>query len=165
MQDGDRYGYLFLTLLTKIKTEDNVQYMLTLVDDALAGSLAMRPFLGRGGAGGGEIGWQHASVDVASCCMHICFFGVRAVSDHPERVKLFTNTVSVDEALPYGPLLKCLERDNSYITQKASSIITQLLWYSRPPGQGRVRARALRLGPGTDERMTTATSPMAVGGR
>jgi hypothetical protein len=38
-QDGDRYGYLFLTLIAKIKTEDNVQYMLTLVDDIITGAL------------------------------------------------------------------------------------------------------------------------------
>jgi hypothetical protein len=34
----------------------------------------------------------------------------------------------VDEALPFGPLLKCLERENGYITQKASAVITSLLW-------------------------------------
>jgi len=48
--------------------------------------------------------------------------------DHPERVQLFAKTAAVDEALPYGPLLKCLEKDNVYITRKASGIITALLW-------------------------------------
>lgn len=48
--------------------------------------------------------------------------------DHPERMQLFAKTAAVDEALPYGPLLKCLEKDNVYITRKASRIITALLW-------------------------------------
>ena len=113
LQDGDRFVYLFLTFLTKIKTEDSVQYLLTLIEDAITG--ACPPVYSR------TIGNKALTRS-----------GVRwSAIDHPERIKYFTNAGNIDDALPYGPLLKCLEKENSFITQKASLVITALLWCVR----------------------------------
>ncbi|KAJ3563189.1 hypothetical protein NP233_g9103 [Leucocoprinus birnbaumii] len=50
-----------------------------------------------------------------------------ALTDHEERIPLFTRTQQVDPDLPYLPLLKCLDAQDEFSQLKASQILTVLL--------------------------------------
>jgi len=50
-----------------------------------------------------------------------------ALTDHDERIPLFTRTVESDTELPYGPLLRTLETSDEFVQLKAAQILTVLL--------------------------------------
>ncbi|KAI0316789.1 ATPase V1 complex subunit H [Amylostereum chailletii] len=50
-----------------------------------------------------------------------------ALTDHDERVSLFTRTVESDPDLPYGPLLRAFETQDEFVQLKAAQILTVLL--------------------------------------
>ncbi|KAK0448379.1 armadillo-type protein [Desarmillaria tabescens] len=50
-----------------------------------------------------------------------------ALTDHDERIPLFTSTVETDPELPYGPLLRTLDTQDEFMQLKAAQILTVLL--------------------------------------
>lgn len=47
-------------------------------------------------------------------------------SANPERVRLFHS--KEQDGFPFSPLLKCLEREDEYIMQKANKVLTGIIW-------------------------------------
>ncbi|THH04816.1 hypothetical protein EW145_g5241 [Phellinidium pouzarii] len=50
-----------------------------------------------------------------------------ALSDHEERIPLFTRAVERDPEMPYGPLLRSLESQDDFLQLKSAQILTLLL--------------------------------------
>ncbi|KAI0005859.1 ATPase V1 complex subunit H [Russula compacta] len=57
----------------------------------------------------------------------ILVFIADALTDHEERIILFTRTSESDPDLPFGPLLRILETQDDFVPLKASQILTVLL--------------------------------------
>ncbi|KAI0698501.1 ATPase V1 complex subunit H [Cytidiella melzeri] len=55
------------------------------------------------------------------------------LSDHEERIALFTRASETDPSFPYGPLLRMLEQHDEFIQLKTTQILTALL--SAEPGK------------------------------
>ncbi|KAJ3526602.1 hypothetical protein NM688_g8243 [Phlebia brevispora] len=58
-----------------------------------------------------------------------------ALSDHEERIALFTRTSEVDAELPYGPLLRLLDAQDDFVQLKSTQILTVLLSAETSPIQ------------------------------
>ncbi|KAH9981470.1 ATPase V1 complex subunit H [Lactifluus volemus] len=57
----------------------------------------------------------------------ILVFIADALTDHEERIILFTRAANNDPDLPYGPLLRILETQDDFVQLKTSQILTVLL--------------------------------------
>ncbi|TFK87372.1 ATPase V1 complex subunit H [Polyporus arcularius HHB13444] len=58
-----------------------------------------------------------------------------ALTDHEERIPLFTNASQTDPELPYGPLLRILDSQDDFVQLKAAQILTVLLSSEKSPLQ------------------------------
>ncbi|RXW20737.1 hypothetical protein EST38_g5096 [Candolleomyces aberdarensis] len=63
-------------------------------------------------------------VDTMQCLLVLI---ADALTDHEERIPLFTRTNQVDSDLPYIPLLKALDASDEFVQLKAAQILTLLL--------------------------------------
>ncbi|KAJ7445794.1 ATPase V1 complex subunit H [Mycena galericulata] len=63
-------------------------------------------------------------VDTMQCILVLI---ADAISDHDERIPLFTRAVESDPELPYAPLLRTLETQDDFVQLKAAQILTVLL--------------------------------------
>ena len=98
-----------MDLLKSLSKDNTVQYILTMIDDMLTG----------------EDLWLISSS--SSCLQTVPSFFFPA---NPERVRLFHTREQ--EGFLFSPLLKCLERDDEYIMQKANKVITGIIWFAPP---------------------------------
>lgn len=79
LSDGAAYAHLYLRLLKKLQRVDTQQCILVLIADAIAGRRVL------------------CEISAGDC---------NELSDHDERIPLFTRTQELDIDLPYGPLLR-----------------------------------------------------------
>ncbi|KAF9264948.1 ATPase, V1 complex, subunit H [Marasmius fiardii PR-910] len=61
-----------------------------------------------------------------------------ALSDHDERIPLFTRAIETDPELPYVPLLRTLDMQDEFLQLKAAQILTVLLCSELRPLQPRL---------------------------
>ncbi|KAI0058341.1 ATPase V1 complex subunit H [Artomyces pyxidatus] len=71
-------------------------------------------------------------VDTMQCILVLI---ADALSDHDERIPLFTRSVESDPELPYGPLLRTLGTQDDFVQLKAAQILTVLLSSEAAPLQ------------------------------
>ncbi|KAI0646800.1 ATPase V1 complex subunit H [Trametes meyenii] len=63
-------------------------------------------------------------IDTQSCILVLI---ADALTDHEERIPLFTSAAQTDPELPYGPLLRILDSQDDFVQLKATQILTVLL--------------------------------------
>ncbi|EJF62445.1 ATPase V1 complex subunit H [Dichomitus squalens] len=71
-------------------------------------------------------------IDTQSCILVLI---ADALTDHEERIPLFTTASQSDPELPYSPLLRILESQDDFVQLKATQILTVLLSSEKSPLQ------------------------------
>ncbi|KAI0670643.1 ATPase V1 complex subunit H [Trametes maxima] len=71
-------------------------------------------------------------IDTQSCILVLI---ADALTDHEERIPLFTSAAQTDPELPYGPLLRILDSQDDFVQLKATQILTVLLSSEKSPLQ------------------------------
>ncbi|KAM5539127.1 hypothetical protein V8D89_007350 [Ganoderma adspersum] len=71
-------------------------------------------------------------IDTQSCILVLI---ADALTDHEERIPLFTTASQSEPELPYGPLLRILESQDDFVQLKATQILTVLLSSEKSPLQ------------------------------